>query len=349
MMIAVNSKKKADCVIKFLALMAGIFVGCFYASFGRSVATHWFPSSQSMKEELTTIKPNLTEAERFLVNDNTEIADILARKIKVLCWIHQNTVNLKLIEAIKNTWGKRCTGFVTITNDDSKNSTDFFNIPNVHNKESNIDNAYRFIHSNYGEKFDWFLKTTGQSYVVMENLRFKLFAYDSEIGIAVGLTKNTTNNRFYLSDKAGYALSKKALKVLVHGITNHRDCMATEFLQSDEERIGFCLKEIGIQFAKSTDQNNKQLFYEDDLDNFLLPNENVTLPYPWYQDYKVDHNLDKASNYSISFCNMDWKQMHVMEFLIYQLRPYGIETETPPLPENIVYENVTYWNITINK
>lgn len=345
--MAVNSKKQSELVIKLLALVAGIFVGCFYASFGRSVAKHWFPTKQLMRVETTTgapikSKPNISEAEQFLVSDNTEIADILAKKIKILCWIHQNNLDVELIDAIKKTWGRRCTGFISITNF-GQNLTDVYNIPNDENASSNTDNAYRFIFSEFGEQYDWFLKTNGSSYVVMENLRYKLFAYQPEDGIGVGLVKNNSRNDMYLSDKAGYALSKKALNLLVDGIDNNKNCSLSIIELNDEERIGYCLKAMGVRFAKSTDEHDKELFYEQDLDHFLLPNENVKLPSPWYQEYKVDHNLDKASNYSISFCEMDWKRMHVMEFLIYQLRPYGIETETPLLPENVIFKNFTYW------
>lgn len=148
---------------------------------------------------------------------------------------------------------------------------------------------------------------------------------------------NNSNGQTYFSEKAGYAVSIGGLKKLINGFENGDECKNATQLQNDEHRIGICMSEANIHFAKSTDANGKKLFYDKYLDDFLLPNENVTLPYPWYQDYHVNHNLDSASNYSISFYDISWQQMYVMEFLIYQLRPYGLETEMPPLPELVSY------------
>lgn len=341
-MITVSPNKRAERAIKLSALLSGILVGCLYASFGRSVTSQWFAKSQGVNVDFTTVESTtqvkeINETAQFLVSDDTTIADTLAKNIKVLCWIHNNDPESNLTEAIKKTWGNRCTGFITITNEGA-NSTDIFNIP-IDAHKSNLEKAYRFIYNKFSSKYDWFLKTTGNSYVVMENLRFKLYAYDPSNSVGVGLALKNTKGETYLSDKAGYALSKQALRKLIKGFNSGVKCKNATKLNNDEQRIGICMREAKIHFAKSTDINNKQLFYDKFLDDFLLPNANVTLPYPWYQEYKVNHYLDSASNYSIAFCDVSWRQMFVMEFLIYQLRPYGIETETPLLPEMILYRD----------
>lgn len=343
-MFEVTSNKRTERAVKALALLAGLLIGCSYASFGRSIGRQWFSNPKIVTTEVsptiqaTTQRQEINETARFLVSDDTTIADNLKKAIQVMCWVHLQNLDKERIDAIKKTWGARCTEFITITNSGS-NSSDVFNIPKGKNQSSNIENAYRFLHTTYGKKFDWFLKTDGNSYVVMENLRFALFAYDPSNGVGVGLLKNTTDkNEAYFSDKAGYVLSNKALELLVNGFQKEPNCTNSKG-KSDEVHIGICLTEMGVHFGKSTDQHGKQLFFEQNLDDFLLPEVEVKLPYPWYQDYKVNHNLDHASNYSITFYGISWHQMHVMEFLIYQLRPYGIETETPNLPEKILFEN----------
>lgn len=280
-MIAVSPNKRSEKLIKVFALLSGILVGCLYASFGRSVAKQWFSSPK----DFTTVKPakqheEVNETARFLVSDDTTIADNLAKTIKVLCWIHNDKPADNVTDAIKRTWGHRCNGFITIRNKGHKNSSDLFIIPNNHHN-SNLESAYRFIYNEYASKYDWFLKTTGHSYIVMENLRYKLFAYDSTKSVGVGLTKNTTNNQMYLSDKAGYALSKGALKKIIKGFDSGVKCKNATNLHNDELRIGICMTEAKINFAKSNDTNNKQLFFDKFLDDYFLPNPNVTLPYPW--------------------------------------------------------------------
>ncbi|XP_031625296.1 glycoprotein-N-acetylgalactosamine 3-beta-galactosyltransferase 1-like [Contarinia nasturtii] len=321
--------------LKVFALICGIFIGCLYASFGRSAAKSWFGSSntQFTTVEPITEKPEINETAQFLVSDDTTIANALAQKVRVLCWVHNNNPEKEQIDAIQKTWGVRCTKFIVIKKSGG-NSTDSFNIPNDRNSSSNIENAYRFIFDNYATKFDWFLKTTGSSYVVMENLRYKLFPYNPTDAIGIGLAlKNGKYNLSYLSEKAGYVLSTKALEMLIKAFDKQGDISLAEEIHNDELRIAMFLDFVEVPFAANNDTDDKQLFFDKHLDEFFLPNPNVTFPYPWYQDYKVNHYLDHASNYSIAFCDISWQHMFVMEFLIYQLRPYGLETKHPPLPE----------------
>lgn len=341
-MHVVSPSKRGETAAKVVALLSGILMGCTYASFGSSLASQWFSTTKASNVEFTTAVPSTTpgrvlnETALFLVSDDTTMADTLARRIKVLCWIHNNEATANLTAAIKATWGKRCTGFIRTTNKAVINSTDTHHIPNGKDN-SNLENAYRFIYNNFSSKFDWILKVNGHSYVVMENLRFKLFAYNPLNAVGVGLALNNSNGQTYLSDKASYALSKSGLKKLIHGFDNGVKCKNATNLRNEELRIGICMSEAKIHFAKSTDANGKKLFYDQYLDNFLLPDPNVKLPYPWYEDYHVNHYLDAASNFSISFYDISWQQMYVMEFLIYQLRPYGLESEMPPLPDLVSY------------
>lgn len=341
-----NTSKRTDRLVKALALLVGILIGCFYASFGRSVGRQWFLSPKVSTTEnpstiqATTQKPVINETARFLVSDDTSIANFLRTSIPVLCWVHMDKLDKERIDAINKTWAARCTDFITIIKT-GESSSKIFNIqPEGKNQSSNIESAYRFLYEKFGKKFDWFLKTDGKSYVVMENLRYALFAYDPLMGVGVGLQKNTTDKKdVYLSDKGGYALSGTALELLVNGFEKGSNCKNAKQKVKDETRIGVCLNEMGVHFGNSTDQHGKELFFEKNLDDFFLPEVNVKLPYPWYQDYKVNHNLDRASNYSISFYGISSHQMYVMEFLIYQLRPYGIETEHPNLPEKMLFED----------
>lgn len=339
-MVAVSLNKRDDIVGKVLALVCGILLGCLYASFGRSATKTWFRYSKTFEAttiETTTEKMVINETAQFLVPDDTSLADNLAQKIRVLCWVHNDNPENKRMDAIRRTWGNRCTKLIFIKKV-GPNSTDVFNIPNDENSSSNIENAYRFLYEEYLSEFDWFLKTTASSYVVMENLRYKLFAYNSSDAVGMGLAlKNTEHNQVFFSERAGYVLSRKALELLLDAFEEGPKCMEAKMKYPNPLRIGMCLGEMKVNFAESNDSYGKQQFFDKHLDEYFLPNPNVSFPYPWYEDYKVDQYLDHASNYSISFCDISDQHMFVLEYLIYQLRPYGLETETPLLPELIHY------------
>lgn len=339
-----NFNIKSEKTAKIVAIILGIFCGCFYGSYFRKSNNEKPVNSQTeiLFEKLSRIEltepknQTINETALFLVDDDTSLADELARHIKVLCWMQVKYYDEKRFDAIKKTWGRRCTAFIAIVSEPGTNSTDIFHIPDDANQLSNWENVYRFIANTYANEFDWFLNTDGNSFIVVENLRFNLYAYDPMKPIVVGLLKNSTNQpQQYLSMKAGFALSRRAVGNLVAGFSNASENCAAVKSSEDEIHFSLCLHEVDIFFGKSTDQHGKQLFFDEYLDRFFLPISIVKLPYPWYQDYKVNHYLNSASNYSIAFYGLTWEQMYVMEFLIYQLRPYGVETIIPPLPERI--------------
>lgn len=346
-----TSTVKTEKTLKILALCAGIMIGSFYASFGRSIARQWiFAENTGIRTSAPSsieMDKKINETAAFLVPDDTTLADRLAKEISVLCWIHRDDISSDLIDAIKSTWGGRCTRLLFLSNNENKLS-DVVNLKVNPAHKPNVVDAYKYIlahHADNFDNFDWFLKTDGDTYVVMENLRYMLYSYDPQQSIAFGhrvnstwTASNTSNAQTftYYSDAAGYVMSKGAMKRLDGPFSNGTNCAVfKEKKKHDNERIGMCMSEAGILDGNSLDEHGKKRFFEIYLDTFLLPKVEVNFPYPWYGEYKVDHRLDAASNYSITFHGMSTQKMHVMEYLIYQLRPYGLEYEMPPLPQKM--------------
>lgn len=341
-MQASNFNIKSGQIPRTMAIILGVLSGCFYGSYYHGSDKPPINSQSKMIfKKLPHINPTprnqtINETALFLVADDTSLADELARHIKVLCWMQVEHYDEKQFDAVKKTWGRRCTAFIALVNEPGENSAEILHIPDDAKHLSNWGNVYRFIAKTYANEFDWFLNTDGSSFIVVENLRYHLYGYDPVQPIVVGLLKNSTNRQTqpYLSMKAGFALSRGALENLVAGLSKCKNCAAAKKSEV-ENHFNLCLREAGILFGKSTDQHGKQLFFDQHLNRFFLPISFVKLPYPWYQNYKVNHYLNSASNYSIAFYGLNWEQMYVMDFLIYQLRPYGVESITPPLPAQV--------------
>lgn len=216
---------------KIIAVIIGFLCGCMYAphfrnasepsaDLGTNKSSEELPRTKSMEQNQMSVN----ETALFLVGDDTSLADGLARNIRVLCWMQVNYIDTLRFDAIKKTWGRRCTTFIAITSTGT-NSTDIFHIPADENQQSNLGNSYRFIANTFINKFDWFLNTDGNSYIVVENLRYNLYQYDPIEPFAIGLLKNVTNQpqqqqQLYLSMKAGFALSSSAVGNLVAGFAN---------------------------------------------------------------------------------------------------------------------------------
>lgn len=337
---------KSDKAFKIIALLAGIVIGSFYASFGHTLAKQWmFPKKLEEASTAASFEINevFNETAAFLVPDDTTVADKLARDISVLCWIYRNDISEERVSAIKATWGLRCTKLLFLIKNNEKNISDVISLKSANNTKPTIEDAYKYLYTNHLNDFGWFLKTTGNNYVVMENLRYMLYNHDPKDSIGFGHVKtdkwkekNTTNDKTYAyyADEAGYVISKEALNKLNLAFQIGPKCaLFKKMNKRDDERIGMCLEEMNVVVGESKDQYGKKRFYEMYFEDFLLPKIEVDFPYPWYSDYKVDHHLNDASNYSIAFNGISEKNMHVMEYLIYQLRAFGVENEMPPLPE----------------
>lgn len=56
------------------------------------------------------------------------MADELTQHIKVLCWMQVKHFDKNRFDAIKKTWGRRCTAFIAIVYGPGANSTDIVHI-----------------------------------------------------------------------------------------------------------------------------------------------------------------------------------------------------------------------------
>lgn len=325
---------------RVVALLSGAIFGCLYATVSRTVTERYFNPTYP-----------LNETEAFLIADDTTVADDLAKKISILCWTYMNKESGAQIKSINSTWGSRCTKIVFLTNYQT-NETNVIDIRrgavNASIESEMIKESFRLIYRNYSDKFDWFLKTEDDTYIVMENLRYLLYAYDPMEPLAFGHLINSSEvKQGYLANGAGYVLSKAALKRLYEGLNSTTKCTylnGNEALPNDDLHIGKCLEEMRVLAVDSRENKTKERFFNVQLGAFFLPNETRELPFPAYEDYKIDHHLNDSSNYSIAFHKLSANQMHVMEFLVYQIRVYGLPNDTPPLPKKINIKKGTFIN-----
>lgn len=328
---------KMDRAIKAFALLVGIVIGYFYAS----MINHSYSNQLNFNEytkfqsEETLISTNSQQfnkmsdkTNKFLVYDDKTVANDLSAKILILCLIHRQQIEENHVDSIMNTWGTRCSKIVFITNNVTNNSTDVVTTPIARDQKTEheyVEDAYRYIYNEYLDKFDWFLKTNGDTYYVMENLRHMLKSFDATKAIGFGCKlKSTDVKQGYFSDEVGYVLSKNALIQLIDGIQSDEKCKSSADRSSDV-RISKCLEEMNVILDTGNDEFHKNRFFNEYFDDFLLPQIKVNFSDPWNGDYVVNTNLNAVSNYSIAFSHIAVHEMYVMELLIYQLRPYNFE------------------------
>ncbi|CAH0564897.1 unnamed protein product [Brassicogethes aeneus] len=260
---------------------------------------------------------------------DSTIAEELAEKVKVLCWVMTGPKNHeKKAKHVKATWGKRCNEILFMS---SENDT---NLPAVglpvkdgrDNLWAKTKEAFKYLHNNnYTDKYDWFLKADDDTYVIVENLRLLLEPYSPNTPIYFGLKFKPYVKQGYMSGGAGYVLSKESVRRFVlEAIPNKKLCKQSNSGAEDVE-IGKCLAAVNVTAGDSRDTDGSFRFLSFNPEHHLTHKKSEKF---WYWQYVYDEQpmgINCCSDRAISFHYISPNQMYVMEYLIYHLRPYGID------------------------
>ncbi|XP_011189310.2 glycoprotein-N-acetylgalactosamine 3-beta-galactosyltransferase 1 [Zeugodacus cucurbitae] len=287
-----------------------------------------------------------------LRSEESSLQQQLAAEVRVLCMVLTTpTLHETRAAHVKATWGKRCTRLVFLS---SEADEELGAVAVVNSTADTYDmlwhkvrQGFSYVYDEYYADYDWFLKADDDTYIIMENLRYSLYAYDPEVPVFFGyelLQQNVT----YMSGGAGYVLSREALSRVVRtGFNNDTLCPPANYALPEDYSMSICLQNVGAlpvdgRFIQSG--VNKQTFFPLQLIDFM--NSNYTLSnIDWIErltPYTVDWGLNCCSNYTISIHYMDPTIMYLYEFFIYHLRTVGLPQQPEILPDKI--NSTELWN-----
>ncbi|CAD6198646.1 unnamed protein product [Caenorhabditis auriculariae] len=261
--------------------------------------------------------------------DGSAVANEVAKKVRVFCWILTGKDNHeKRAKHVKETWLKRCDNFMFMSSEDDPNLP-AIDLDVSEGREflwAKTKKAFGFIYDNHWSDYDWFLKADDDTYVVMENLRFMLLTHSPEEPIHFGCKFRPYTEAGYHSGGAGYVLSRMALKkFVIEALPNGTLCSPQNGGAEDVE-IGRCLEAVGVKAGDSRDSDGKHRFMPFIPSHHLKPGHFNAKHWFWkYIYYPFEQGSKCCSEYAVSFhyVNKDW--MYLLEYLIYRLKPDGID------------------------
>jgi glycoprotein-N-acetylgalactosamine 3-beta-galactosyltransferase len=181
------------------------------------------------------------------------------------------------------------------------------------------------------------------SFFIMENIRHKLYRYNTKTSIHMGhryvvTFQNTLDG--YMAG-GGQIFSKKAvIKFATKLFPNPLLCDAHE-QEAEDMLMGRCLWKFAFFIDARDDQNQKQLFpvgIEEHVKN------DTNMDY-WYQK-NLWHNVSKGdlNCCSDTFMGAHYvspKEMYLLEYFIYHVHPFGLQKNiTEELPRKLTLQEI---------
>ena len=202
--------------------------------------------------------------------------------------------------------------------------------------------AFQYVYNNHFQDYDWFLKADDDTYMIVENLRYLLKDFETTKPVFFGrkrkqiffggkIKQDEQAGEVYFSGGAGYVLSKEALKRFVETGLNDPKLCRQDAGGAEDIEMAKCLVNLGVEAGDTRDTEGRNTFFPFVPEDHLIPGKVQRWKTDWRtQFYPEEEGLACCSDFAISFHHVPPNMMYVLEYLIYLLRPHGINLSQRP-------------------
>ena len=268
------------------------------------------------------IQANLTQYDQIVANMiHISDAHVLSKNdrpnSRILCVIYTIGPNHnRLVKSIRETWGKRCDGFLAMSNVSDISLGTFaigHSSPHFHEAYDRmwlkVQSIWRAVATTFLDSYDYFLLGGDDMYVVVENLRLYLdskhvqhITQNGRKPVYLGREFRLNQYMTFNMGGSGYILNAAALYLLNH-MLDIPECLPHVITSIEDVMVAQCFRLAGVVPMDTSDEDDLI-----DINNFHDITMNPSIRTDTITDTNVTQSspslssLSSSSNNNLHFC-----------------------------------------------